>query len=74
MKLFTPIRWLCRSWRKTARGKWHIIIEEFPLKRMFVPACRPWAIWKATSSKNHTAPEGETVCKICAMMLKDGLH
>jgi len=70
------ILWFFRSWRKTARGKWHIAVREYPLRGEFVAACNPWGIciWKAIDAKNHMPPKGETMCKTCALLVKNRLY
>ena len=60
------IRWWSRRWQKTSKGKWHIISPRwYATDNEFVPACNPWAVWRAASIEKRTPPKGETVCKTC---------
>lgn len=69
---FAPIRWWFRQWEKTNRGKWHMAMREWSDSE-FVPMCHPWTTWKSIETKKHTSPKGETVCKVCAMLMRDRL-
>jgi len=62
------VRWFSRRWHKTTRGKWHVATRWYSLRKEFVPACCPRAVWKTTATKKHAPPKGEVVCKICAAL------